>query len=71
MRNAIPRHAQSRADVLSIATICNNYPGALNELLVGVRFFDAGTVAIQAVAEFLRGFGPADRPTLEWRHDPP
>ncbi|WP_129675761.1 SAVED domain-containing protein [Candidatus Chloroploca sp. Khr17] len=64
VRNAIPRHAQSRADVLSIVTICNNYPGALNELLVGVRFFDAGTVAMQAVEEFWHALVSDDRGSL-------
>ncbi|MBP1468312.1 CHAT domain-containing protein [Candidatus Chloroploca sp. M-50] len=52
VRSAIPHHAQSRADVLSIVTTCNNYPGALDALLDGVRFFDGGTVAMQAVDDF-------------------
>ncbi|NCC36865.1 MAG: SAVED domain-containing protein, partial [Chloroflexia bacterium] len=39
---------------------CNNYPGALNELLAGVRFFDGGTVAMQVVDDFWHALVLAD-----------
>jgi hypothetical protein len=63
VRAAIPQRDQDRADVVNIVRTCNNYPGALEELIAGVRCFDEGTFAMQALDDFRQGvFRPAQRP---------
>ncbi|RRR72896.1 MAG: CHAT domain-containing protein [Candidatus Viridilinea halotolerans] len=57
VRHAIERDTQNRNDVLQIVTTCNDYPGALDELVAGVRFFDQGTFACQALEAFWRQRG--------------
>ncbi len=63
VRTAIPQRDQDRADVVNIVRTCNNYPGALEELIAGVRCFDEGTFAMQAVDDFRQGVSrPAQHP---------
>lgn len=52
VRNAIPRHSQNRVDVINIVKTCNNFPGAIATLIEGIRAFDEGTFAMQAVDAF-------------------
>lgn len=52
VRAAIPQRDQDRADVVNIVRTCNNYPGALEKLIAGVRCFDEGTFAMQALEAF-------------------
>ncbi|PDW02654.1 CHAT domain-containing protein [Candidatus Viridilinea mediisalina] len=56
VRHAIERDTQNRNDVLNIVTTCNEY-GTLEELIAGVRFFDRGTFAFQALEAFWRQRG--------------
>jgi hypothetical protein len=52
VRNAIPRRDQDQADVMSIVRTCNNYPGALQSLIEGIRAFNEGSIPLQAVDAF-------------------
>lgn len=52
VRGAIPRRDQERADVVSIVKTCNEYPGALEDLLEGMRCYDEGTRPMQHVDSF-------------------
>lgn len=53
IRNSIPRRDTVRADVISIVTTCNAYPGALTALIEGVRAFEQGSFAMQQIDSFL------------------
>ncbi|PDW02655.1 effector-associated domain 2-containing protein [Candidatus Viridilinea mediisalina] len=52
---AIPRRDQDRADVFSIVCTCAKYPGALCNLLEGVRCFDEGSIPLQKLEAFWQG----------------
>ncbi len=52
VRAAIPRRDQDQADVMSIVRTCNNYPGALQSLIEGIRAFNEGSIPLQTVDDF-------------------
>ncbi|WP_129675770.1 hypothetical protein [Candidatus Chloroploca sp. Khr17] len=69
VRGAIARRDQDRADVLSIARTCANYPGALDALLEGVRCFDEGSAPLLALEAFWHGLAGA-APNASGQHLP-
>ena len=50
----INRHPNTRQDVESIITTCNNYPGALDELLDVVKAQEGNSYSCQALLEVIR-----------------
>lgn len=50
--NSIRHHASNQVHVLNIVRTCNNFPGGLDALIEAVRFFDGGTLCMQAVDAF-------------------
>jgi hypothetical protein len=54
VRNAIPRRDQDRADVVNIVRTCNQYPGALDDLVEAIRSFNEGMFCMQALDDFLK-----------------
>lgn len=52
VRNAISRRDQPRADVFNIVRTCNAYPGALNDVVAGIRAFNGGMACMQTLDTF-------------------
>jgi len=52
--NSIARNAHSKVDVLNIVNTCRNYNGGIDSLVEAVRFFDGGTIQMQALDDFFR-----------------
>jgi hypothetical protein len=61
-RGAISRRDQDRADVVNIVRTCNEYPGALADLVEGVRCYDEDTFAMQNLDTFMHSLGRSAAP---------
>jgi hypothetical protein len=53
VRGAISRRDQDRADIVNIVRTCNEYPGALADLVDGVRCYDEDSSGMQKLDTFM------------------